>query len=73
MEALAQAALFTNQLPAYLAAPSVYAERAYLDTFARSVTNARVYVLLATNTQDVIILDLEDKIRKDILDYATVP
>ena len=30
--ALAQAALFTNQIPAFEAAPSVYAERAYLQT-----------------------------------------
>jgi len=73
VDAVAQAALFTNQIPAYLASPSVYAERAYLQTFARSVTNARIYVMLATNTQDVIILDLEDKIRQDILDSATLP
>ena len=68
VNALAQAALFTNQLPAYLASPSVYKQRAYLETFSRSVANSRMYVLLATNTQDVIILDLEDKIRADILD-----
>ena len=73
VDALARAALFTNQIPAYLASPSVYTERAYLETFAHSVTNARLYVLLATNTQDVIILDLEDKIRQDILDTATLP
>ncbi|HWF19610.1 MAG TPA: protease modulator HflK [Verrucomicrobiae bacterium] len=73
VDAMAQAALFTNQLPAYLAAPAVYAQRAYLETFTRSITNARTYVMLATNTQDVIILDLEDKIRKDILESATLP
>jgi modulator of FtsH protease HflK len=73
VDALANAALFTNQIPAYLAAPSVYAQRAYLQTFTRSITNARSYILLATNTQDVIILDLEDKLRKDILDSATLP
>ncbi len=73
VETLANAALFTNQIPAYLAAPSVYAQRAYLQAFTRSVTNARSYVLLATNTQDVIILNLEDRIRKDILDSATLP
>lgn len=73
VDAMAQAALFTNQLPAFLAAPSVYAERAYLETFTRSITNARTYVLLATNTQDVVILDLEEKIRKDFLEAATIP
>jgi membrane protease subunit HflK len=73
VETLAQAAQFTNQIPAYLASPSVYAERAYLQTFARSVTNSRVYVILATNTQDVVILDLEDKVRRDLLDTVTAP
>jgi regulator of protease activity HflC (stomatin/prohibitin superfamily) len=73
VDALARAALFTNQIPAYLAAPSVYAQRAYLQMLSRSVTNARTYVMLATNTQDVIILNLEDKIRKDILEDITVP
>jgi membrane protease subunit HflK len=74
VDALAQAALFTNQIPAYLAAPSVYTERAYLQTFADSITNARLYVVLATNTHNVIIFDLEDKIRQDLLmDKVTVP
>ena len=73
VDALAQAALFTNQIPAYLASPSVYAQRAYLQVFARSVTNARKYILLATNTEDIVILDLEDKIRRDILDEVSVP
>ena len=48
--ALAQAALFTNQIPAFEAAPSVYPERAYLQTFARATANARKYLLLTTNT-----------------------
>lgn len=73
VDAIAKAALFTNQLPAYRASPSVYTERAYLETFARSVTNARTYVLLASNTQDVVILDLEDKIGKDLMRDLTVP
>ena len=73
VDALAQAALFTNQIPAYVASPSVYVQRAYLQAFTRSVTNARTYILLATNTSDVVILNLEDKIRKDILDSAVLP
>jgi hypothetical protein len=72
VDALAQAALFTNQIPAFLASPSVYAKRAYLQTFARSVADARKYILLSTNTQDVVILNLEDKIRQDILDTINV-
>jgi membrane protease subunit HflK len=65
--ALAQAALFTNQIPAYKAAPSVYVQRAYLQAFANSTATARKYVLLTTNTHDVLQFDLQDKIRADIL------
>ena len=63
--ALAQAALFTNQIPAFAAAPSVYAQRAYLQTFARATANARKYVLLTTNTHDVLTFDLQDSIARE--------
>lgn len=68
IEALSRAALFTNQIPAFRAAPSVYAQRSYLDTFTRSVTGARKYVLLSTNTHDVLQYDLQDKFREDLFD-----
>jgi membrane protease subunit HflK len=68
----AQAALFTNQIPAFEAAPSVYKQRVYFQTFASATKNARKYVLLVTNTEDVLIFDLEDKIREDLLNL-TVP
>ena len=64
--AYARAALFTNQIPAYEAAPSVYRQRLYLQNIAAATKGARKYVLLVTNTQDVIIFDLEDKIRTDL-------
>ena len=63
----AQAALFTNQIPAFEAAPSVYKQRVYFQTFADATRNARKYVLLATNTQDVVIFNLEDTIAADML------
>ena len=66
----AEAALFTNQLPAFAAAPAVYRQRLYLQNFAAVTKNARKYVLLATNTQDVLIFDLEDKIRDDLLNLS---
>ncbi len=59
----AEAALFTNQIPAYKAAPSVYRQRLYLQTFADATKNANKYILLATNTQNVFIFDLQEKIR----------
>ena len=67
VDAFARAALFTNQIPAYAAAPSVYRQRAYYQMFASATAHARKYVLLVTNTQDVVIFDLEDKIREDLL------
>jgi modulator of FtsH protease HflK len=67
VSALARAALFTNQIPAFAAAPSVYRQRAYFQTFVGATANARKYILLVTNTQDVVIFDLEDKIREDLL------
>ncbi len=68
--AFARAALFTNQIPAFAAAPSVYRQRLYLQSFAAATKNARKYVLLVTNTQDVVIFDLEDKIRDDLLNLS---
>jgi len=65
--ALAQAARFTNQIPAFEAAPSVYAERAYLQTFDRATANARKYLLLTTNTQDVLTFDLQESIAGSLL------
>lgn len=71
-QAFAKAALFTNQIPAFEAAPSVYPERLYLQTFARATANARKYVLLTTNMHDVLQFDLQDKIRQDLLEDVTV-
>jgi regulator of protease activity HflC (stomatin/prohibitin superfamily) len=67
VSALAHAALFTNQIPAFEAAPSVYQQRAYFKAFADATASSRKYVLLVTNTEDVVIFDLEDKIREDLL------
>jgi regulator of protease activity HflC (stomatin/prohibitin superfamily) len=54
----ARAAAFTNQLPAFNAAPSVYMQRVYAQTFPRAIASARKYILVATNTQNVISFDL---------------
>jgi membrane protease subunit HflK len=71
--AASRAALFTNQIPAFAAAPAVYTERAYLQAFVRATATARKYVLLATNTHDVITFDLQDKIRDDMLNVTVPP
>ena len=67
VSAFARAALFTNQIPAFEAAPSVYRQRAYFQAFAGATANARKYILLVTNTSDVVVFNLEDKIREDLL------
>lgn len=68
--AAATACQFTNQLTAFHMAPQVYLERAYLEALVAGVTNARKYVLVTTNTQDVLWLNLEDKIRPDLENLA---
>jgi membrane protease subunit HflK len=67
-EARARSSRFAGQLAAYRAAPEVFARRAYLAALERGATNARKYVVTTTNTQDVIQLNLEDKLRPDLLD-----
>ena len=71
--ALARAAAFTNQLPAFNAAPSVYRQRAYAQAFAAATAGVRKYVLLTTNTQDVIVFDLQDKIGEDLMRISVTP
>ena len=67
LRAWARAGLFTNQIAAYDAAPSVYRQRAYYDMFPPATANARKYILLVTNTHNVLMFDLEDKIRESLL------
>ena len=71
VSAVARSASFTNQIPAYQAAPAVYSTRAYLKIFQESSTAARKYVLAGTNTQDVIQFNLEDKFTTDLLRVPT--
>src|SRR5213592_2880194 len=68
-----ESALFTNQMAAYQASPSVYTSRTYLETLARSLGPASKYVLTATNTQDVLMLNLEENIRGDLLNRIIAP
>lgn len=69
----ARTALFTNQFQAYRASPGVYQQRAYLQTLVGAGSGARKVILATTNTQDVILLNLEDKIAPDLLDALQSP
>lgn len=71
--ATAQAARFANQIAAYEAAPAVYPQRLYLQTVARATAGTRKYIVGPTNTHDVIQLNLEDKLRPDLLDINVEP
>ena len=71
--ATAQAARFANQIAAYNAAPTVYPQRLYLQTVARATAGTRKYIVGPTNTHDVIQLNLEDKLRPDLLDINVEP
>ncbi len=64
--------MFTNQMLAHAASPSVYVRRAYLDAVVRGMSGARKYLVTTTNLQADYWVNLEDKLRPDLLD-VTVP
>jgi HflK protein len=68
-----ESARFTNQMAAYRASPSVYTSRTYLETLAASLAPATKYVITATNTQDVLTLNLEEHISGDLLNSIIAP
>jgi membrane protease subunit HflK len=67
MIAEARAAQFTNQMPAYGAEPVVYKNLAYFQALNRYSAESRKIIITATNTDDIIVLNLEEKIRPDLL------
>jgi membrane protease subunit HflK len=72
----ARALLFANQQLAYSAAPGyngVYEQHAYLDTLVENSGDSRKYVIATTNAPNVIIFNLEDKIRRDLIDQLPAP
>ncbi len=69
----ARAAQFTNQLIAYQQSPRVYSERAYLNALALGANHARKIVMTSTNASQTLMLNLEDKLRPDLLDVVVEP
>ena len=63
-------AQFPGQLKALAAAPKVYPQRAYLDVLTNAIAPARKLVLGSTNTTEVVILNLEEKVRAGLEDIA---
>jgi len=72
-DAISKATRFTNQVAAFNVSPRVYPERLFLKTVADSLKGVRKYVVAATNTSDVIQLNLEDKIRIGLDTDVAVP
>jgi len=71
--AAAQGARFANQIAAYNVAPEVYSSRLYLQTVAKAAAGTRKYLIGPTNTHNVFQIDLQDKLRPDLLDVNIEP
>lgn len=65
-DAMGRAAQFLGQMKAEEAAPTVFRQRTYLDTLAKGAANSRKIVLGPTNTSDILMFNLEDKLRPDL-------
>lgn len=63
-----QTASFTNEYAVFRLAPTIYPRRAKLNAIYRAIKDVRKFVLITTNTTDVINLNLETKVRDDLTD-----
>ena len=68
--AKAEGERFSHQISAFKAAPSVYKTRSKLETFQQATRGARKYILSDTENGDIINLELQDKLRSDLLDVT---
>ncbi|MEA2013606.1 MAG: hypothetical protein U9O87_11130, partial [Verrucomicrobiota bacterium] len=50
------------------AAPQVFPLFTYLDMFERNTKNTRKYIMTTGKSREIFILNLEDKLRTDLLD-----
>ncbi len=71
--AAGEADRFLKQDAAYQASPNAYRQRVYLDTLARTIAPVRKYVLAATNTTEVLQMNLEEKVRSDLASGVILP
>ena len=71
--AKAEAERFNHQISAFNAAPSVYTTRSKLETFVEATRGARKYILSDPDNNDIINLELQDKLRSDLLDVTVDP
>ena len=71
--AKAEAVRFSHQISAFNAASSVYTTRSKLETFVEATRGARKYILSDPDNRDIINLELQDKLRSDLLDVTVDP
>jgi len=74
--AAARVILFASQELAYGAAPGrkgVYEQHAYLDTLIENSGDSRKYIIATTNAPNILIFNLEDKVRRDLIDNLPPP
>ncbi len=71
--AKAEAERFNHQISAFNAAPSVYTTRSKLETFVEATRGTRKYILSDPDNNDIINLELQDKLRSDLLDVTVDP
>ncbi len=66
--ARAEGERFHQQLQAFEASPALFPLRSYLDVLEVEGRDIRKYVVAKKSAREVIILNLEEKLRKDLLD-----
>lgn len=72
-EAEAIGGQFQNKLDAFTAAPTVYPQRVWLQTFAKAAAKSRKFIIATTNANEMVQLNLEDKVRADLLEDLAIP
>ena len=60
-------------MAAYHASPDVYTQRAYLQTLAQKGAGARKFIVTTTNKEEILMLNMEDKLREDPLFNIALP
>lgn len=72
-EAEAVGGQFQNRLNAFAAAPTVYPQRVWLQTFSKSAAKSRKFIIGTANASETLQLNLEDKVRQDLLEDLAIP
>lgn len=72
-EAEAVGGQFQNRMNAFAAAPTVYPQRVWLQTFAKSAAKSRKFIIGTANASETMQLNLEDKVRQDLLEDLAIP